>query len=216
MFYTPDMAKLVLVRHGLSALNKTGQWTGWVDPDLVPEGEVQAKTTGKALTDIQFDYTYSNVFRRCRQTLKIVKKEIGQESVPTKLSWELNERNYGDYTLKNKWQVKEEVGEDVFQKIRRSWDFPILNGESLKQVYKRAIPYYQEEIIPKLRDGKNVMVVSSGNALRALAKFIESIPDEKIGDLEIGTGEAYVYEIDSEGKMTAKEIRASNEKAGKV
>jgi 2,3-bisphosphoglycerate-dependent phosphoglycerate mutase len=210
------MAKLVLVRHGLSALNKTGQWTGWVDPDLAPEGEEQAKVAGQDLKDIQFDYTYANILRRCRQTLAIVKKEIGQEVIPTILSWELNERNYGDYTLKNKWQVKEEVGEETFQQIRRSWDFPIPNGESLKQVSERAIPYYDEAIIPQLKAGKNVLIVSSGNALRALVKHIEGIPDDKIGDLEIGTGEVYVYDIDSEGNMTNKEVRASNPNKGKV
>lgn len=210
------MAKLVLVRHGLSALNKTGQWTGWVDPDLAPEGEEQARTTGEDLKDIHFDFAYSNILRRCRQTLEIIKKEIGQESIPTKLSWEINERNYGDYTLKNKWQVKEEVGEDVFQQIRRSWDFPIPNGESLKQVYERAVPYYEEEINPKLKNGKNILITSSGNALRALVKYLEGIPDDKIGELEIGTGEAYVYDIDSEGKITSKEVRAANEKKGKV
>src|SRR3989344_4445654 len=112
----------------------------------------------------------------------------------------LNERNYGDYTEKNKWQIKEEVGEEEFQKIRRSWDYPPPNGESLKMVYVRAIPYFKSEIEPHLEDGKNVIIASSGNALRALVKYLENIPDDKIGDLEIGTGEAYVYQIDESGK----------------
>ena len=210
------MAKLVLVRHGLSEYNKKGLWTGWVDPYLAPEGEEQAKQTGKDLKDLQFDFTYSNILRRCKQTLNIIKKEIDQENVPTILAWELNERNYGDYTLKNKWEVQKEIGEENFQKLRRSWDYPVPNGESLKEVYEREIPYFKKEILPKLKEGSNILIASSGNAHRALVKFIEDIPDNKIGELEIGTGEAYVYEIDPDGAMIDKEVRAANEAKGKV
>ncbi len=210
------MSYLVLVRHGLSEFNKKGIWTGWTDPDLAPEGIEQAKTTAEQLHDIKFDYAYTNILRRCIQTLEKVKEVIGQTDVPTTKSWQINERNYGEYTLKNKWQVKEEVGEETFQKIRRAWDFPIPAGESLKQVYERAVPYFQEEILPQLKSGKNVIIASSGNALRALVKFLEQIPDDEIGDLEIGTGEAYVYKINEEGNVDSKEIRGKNPNAGKV
>ena len=209
------MGKLILVRHGLSEYNKTGLWTGWIDPDLAPEGREQAQTTGEALKDIHFDYAYSNILRRCTQTMAEILK-VTEQDLPVTLCWQLLERNYGKYTNKNKWEVKEEVGEEVFQQIRRSWDFPIPNGESLKQVYERAIPYYEEEILPRLKDGKVVLVTSSGNALRALVKYLEGISNEKIGELEFGTGEAYVYDIDRDGKVTNKEVRASNEAKGKV
>ena len=128
----------------------------------------------------------------------------------------LNERNYGIYTGKNKWQIKEHVGEEEFQKIRRSWDYPIENGESLKQVYQREIPYYLEEIEPKLKQGKNVIMVSSGNGIRALVKYLENIPDAKISELEVGTGEAIVYQIDQDGKVIGKEVKGTNHNAGKV
>lgn len=210
------MAKLVLVRHGLSAYNKLGLWTGWVDPDLAPEGIEEAQRAGNDLKDIHFDYAFVSILRRARQTLEEIKKVSNQESVPTTVAWEINERNYGEYTLKNKWQVKEEIGEEKFQELRRAWDFPVPSGESLKQVYERAVPYFEKEILPKLKEGKNVIIASSGNSLRALAKYLEQIPDDKIGELEIGTGEVYVYDIDESGKVTNKEVRASNESKGKV
>ena len=209
------MAKLVLVRHGLSDFNKKGIWTGWTDPDLAPEGVEQAQKTAEALKNIKFDHAYTNILRRCLQTLNEIKKTIDQD-IPTTLSWELNEKNYGEYTLKNKWQVKEEVGEEVFQKIRRAWDFPISAGESLKQVYERSVPYFEENIMPQLKSGKNILITSSGNALRALVKHIENITDEKIGELEIGTGEAYVYQINADGTVESKEIRGTNPDKGTV
>lgn len=210
------MSYLVLVRHGLSEYNKKGLWTGWTDIPLVPEGFDEARITANELRDIKFDYTYTSPLTRSRQTLVEIKKILGIENLPTLEDPALNERNYGIYTGKNKWQIKDKVGEEEFKRIRRSFDYPIPEGESLKQVYEREIPYYQQELLPKLKAGKNVLVAASGNNLRALVKYLEGISDTDIPNLEIGTGEAYVYEIDSEGKVVNKQIRGQNVNKGKV
>ncbi|OIP57815.1 MAG: 2,3-bisphosphoglycerate-dependent phosphoglycerate mutase [Candidatus Levybacteria bacterium CG_4_10_14_0_2_um_filter_36_16] len=210
------MAYLVLVRHGLSEYNKKGLWTGWTDIPLAPEGFDEARKTAEELRGINFDHCYSSPLLRARQTLNEIKKILNIEYVQTVEDPALNERNYGIYTGKNKWQIKERVGEEEFQKIRRSWDYPIENGESLKQVYQREIPYYQEEIGPKLKAGKSVIMVSSGNGIRALVKYLENIPDAKISELEVGTGEAIVYQIDQDGKVVGKEVKGTNHNAGKV
>jgi 2,3-bisphosphoglycerate-dependent phosphoglycerate mutase len=209
------MAKLVLVRHGMSEYNKKGMWTGWDDPDLSPEGVENARRAGESLKDINFDYAYSADLKRAIETLDEILNTIGEIKINVSVNWELKERNYGDYTAKNKWEIKELVGDEEFQKIRRGWDHPIPNGESLKQVNERIWPFFLKEILPKVKDGKNVLISSSGNALRALLKSLENIPDDEIGNLEFGIGEAWVYEIDKEGKVTSKEIRNKNPLAGK-
>ncbi len=209
------MAYLVLVRHGLSDYNKKGLWTGWTDVSLAPEGIDQAKKTGEELKDIRINYAYTSLLKRTQETLHEILQVTGQfpEIVSNKA---FNERNYGIYTGKNKWDIQKEVGDEEFQKIRRSWDFAIADGESLKQVYEREIPYFQENVLPKLKEGKNIMIVSSGNPLRALVKYLENIPDDKIGNLEIGTGEAYVYQINDQGKIINREIRGKNPLTGKI
>lgn len=209
------MAYLVLVRHGLSDYNKKGLWTGWTDVDLAPEGQEQARKTAEELKDIHFDQAYASDLKRTHQTLDEILKVINQ-SPPIIHNKAFNERNYGVYTGKNKWQVKEQVGEEEFQRIRRVWDYSIPEGESLKEVYDREIPYFKEEVLPKLKEGKNIIIVSSSNPGRALVKYLDSIPDDKIAELEIGTGEAYVYEINDQGQVLHKEIRGKNEMAGKV
>ena len=207
------MAYLVLVRHGLSTYNKQGLWAGWDDPDLAEEGVEEAKKAAKAVADIHFDVAYVSVLLRAKHTLEIIKQELGQSDIPVHISKAINERNYGDFTRKNKWEIKQQLGEEQFQKLRRSWDFPISNGESLKQVYERVIPYYTQEILPQLKMSKNVLVSSSGNALRSLVKYIDGIPDSEISHLEIGTGEVYVYSIDKNGTVTDKDIRNRNAKS---
>lgn len=207
------MSYLVLVRHGRSEYNDKGLWTGFTDVALNDEGRSEAHRTSEAVKDIQFDHAFTSLLKRAQETLDIILKDLGEDSIPVEKNLALNERDYGDYTGKNKWEVKEQIGEEEFQKLRRSFDYPVPNGESLKMVYERVVPYYQENILPLLKEGKNVLVAAHGNSLRALVKYLENLSDEEISQLEIRTGEAYVYQIDAEGKITSKEIRAENEKA---
>lgn len=200
------MAFLALVRHGESTYNAKGVWTGWLDPPLSEKGFGEARQAGELLKDIKFDISYTSDLLRAQQTLDEIKKILGLE-IRTIISPEIKERNYGDYTDKNKWEVEKQLGEEEFKKLRRSFDYPIPNGESLKDVYNRTIPYYQEEILPKLKNGQNILISAHGNSLRALTKFLENISDEEIENLEIPTGQVIVYQIDSEGKVISKEIR---------
>lgn len=207
------MAYLVLIRHGRSLWNDKGLWTGWTDIGLNKEGKDEAKATAQSLLDLSFDIAHTSKLKRAKQTLDIIFAYLKITNLEIIKHQALNERHYGDYTGKNKWQVKEEIGEEKFQLLRRSWDYPIPNGESLKQVFKRVFPYYKKAILPHLKKGKNVIISAHGNSLRALVKHLEEIPDEEISQLEIKTGEAYVYEIDAKGKIVSKQIRAQNSKA---
>ena len=210
------MAQLILVRHGISEWNKKGWWTGWKDPDLAKEGYEEAKKAGQKLRDIGIDKAYTADLKRTIQTLEEIKKVLRIQDIPTVVDWHLRERNYGDLAGKNKWDLKKQYGEEQFMKWRRGWDEPIPNGETLKDVYERLIPYYKKIIVPDLLSGKNVIISASGNSLRALVKYIENISENDISKLEIGLGEVYVYKIDKEGKVVSKDIRAVNPKRGKI
>ena len=205
------MAYLVLVRHGETEWNAKGLWTGWTDIPLSAKGHEEARLAGEALKDIQFDLAYTSALKRAKETLIDIQKVTGQIDLPTTEDKALNERNYGDFTGKNKWEVKEQVGDEEFQRLRRSWDHPPPNGESLKMVYERVLPYYESEILPKLKEGKNIIVAAHGNSLRALIKHLDNVSDEDIPKLELATGGIYVYQVDSEGKVTAKEIRGGTD-----
>jgi 2,3-bisphosphoglycerate-dependent phosphoglycerate mutase len=209
-------ASLILVRHGISEWNHLGLWAGLTDIALAPEGIEEARRTGASITDIEIHDIHVSKLKRAHQTLTEIIDVTGHAHLPIKAHSALNERDYGDFTGKNKWQIKKDVGEERFRQIRRSWDEPLPAGESLKDVHARVIPYFDQEILPQLKAGKNVLVVAHGNSLRALAKHLENISDEDIANLEIGTGEAHVYHIDATGTVHGKEIRASNEKKGKV
>lgn len=210
------MAYLILIRHGKSEYNEKGIWTGWDNPPLIESGKEDARKAAQDIRDLKINYIYSAPLLRVTETRDIIKQELNLSDVPTIENTALNERDYGDFTGKNKWQIKDEVGEKTFQKIRRSWDYPIPNGESMKTVYERIVPYFQTEIEPKLKSNKNVLIVSSGNSLRALVKYLDNLTEEQIANLEFGIGEVYVYQVDSGGKVTNREIRNKNPMAGKI
>lgn len=198
------MAHLVLIRHGQSAWNEKGLWTGLTDIELNEKGHEEARNAAKKIPDIKFDVAYTSSLKRSQQTLDDILAKLDQSPEIHKND-ALNEKDYGIYTGKNKWEVKKEVGDDEFLKIRRSWDYRIPQGESLKDVYDRAVPYYKEHILKDLEAGKNVLVVAHNNSLRALVKYLEDVSDAEIPERELATGEAYVYQVDKNGDILKKE-----------
>lgn len=208
------MSYLVLVRHGQSAWNELGQWTGLTDVELTEKGRAEARAAAATLEGITFGAAHTSLLKRAQDTLQEILTSLHQTELEAKKASALNERDYGILTGKNKWQAKEEYGEEQFMKWRRGWNEPIPEGETLKDVHDRAVPYYQDHILNDLKAGKNVIVAAHGNTLRALVKHIEDIAENEVPGLEIGTGEVYLYEIDEEtGKVTAKDIKVAGGKA---
>lgn len=199
------MAKLFLVRHGQSEWNEKGLWTGLTDIPLSGKGKEEAEIAAQALYGTTIDIAYTSVLKRAIETLEIILTTLTIPTIPTTQTPALNERDYGEYTGKNKWDIEKEVGKEMFQKLRRSWDYPIPGGESLKNVYERVIPYFKTEILPKLTQGKNVLIVAHGNSLRALSKYLENISDDDIAALEIPTGQVIAYSFEN-GKVGSKQI----------
>jgi 2,3-bisphosphoglycerate-dependent phosphoglycerate mutase len=204
------MAKLFLVRHGKSAWNKLGLWTGWTDVDLDEDGLEEARKAGEFLKDEHIDSVYTSELKRTHQTFEKIKESSGKHHLGHTSDKALNERHYGIHTGKNKWEIKEEVGEEAFKNIRRGWDAPIPEGETLKDVHARVMPYYEENIKRDLSQGKNVLVVAHGNTLRALAKHLEDLDEVQICDVEFETGAVHCYHIDESGKMVGKETKRSD------
>lgn len=209
------MAYLILVRHGKSEWNALGLWTGWKDISLSDEGRLEAKFAAEQLQDIQIDKAHSSSLVRAKETLEIILKELNTQP-PTFASKALNERDYGVYTGKNKWEIKKELGEEAFEQIRRGWNYPIPEGETLEVVYERIIPYFETEILEDLKKGENVLIVAHNNSLRALVKHLENLGIEEVVGAEIGTGEVHIYEIDLEGKVVSKEVKAENRLRGQI
>lgn len=207
------MAYLVFVRHGQSEWNALGQWTGLTDISLSEQGRKEARDAAEHLRDITLHKAYVSDLKRTHETLHEIKQALQHSGLETIQHPALNERDYGHYTAKNKWEVQEQIGEEEFTKLRRNWDHPVPGGETLKDVHARALPYFEEHILADLKAGKNIIVAGHGNTLRALMKELDNIPEDKIHEVEIGTAGVVVYEIDDSGAVLKKDIRHPGAKA---
>ncbi len=204
------MSYLALVRHGQSEWNAKNWWTGLTDIGLTEIGAKEAESAGEHLKDIHFDVAFTSVLTRAKETWNIIQSQLHEGNIPTFSDPALNERDYGDLTGRDKFEIQKEYGDEQFLKWRRGWDTPPPHGESLQDVYDRLIPYYKSTILPYIKADKNVIVVAHGNSLRALVKHLENVPDTIIPSLEIATGEIYLYQLDKDGKIIHKEIRKSD------
>ena len=197
---------LILIRHGQSEWNALNQFTGWKDPDLTAKGIEEAHNAGMIINNlkINFDLVFTSALIRAQNTAEIILKEINQ-SLSTIKNQALNERNYGDLAGLNKDDARKRWGDEQVHIWRRSYDVPPPGGESLKDTGERVLPFFMEEILPYVCEGKNVLVAAHGNSLRSLIKFLDNISDEDIVKLEIPTGAPIHYVINEDGSVKSKQ-----------
>ena len=118
----------------------------------------------------------------------------------------LNERDYGDLSGLNKDDAREKWGADQVHIWRRSYDTPPPGGESLKDTAERGLPYFNITIMPHILGGKNVLVAAHGNSLRALVMVLDGLGEDEITQVNIATGEPYIYDVTDTGHVDGKRI----------
>ncbi len=236
------MAKLVLLRHGQSLFNLEGRFTGWMDVDLSERGRAEAGEAGWLMksSGLNFDIAFTSLLKRAVRTLWIVLDEMDLMWIPALPCWRLNERFYGDLEGRSKKEVEERYGKAQVHRWRRGFferppaleagderypgmdpryrDLPLSllpRTESLQDTQERVLPFWQSLIGPELEKGKNVLVVSHGNTIRALAKHLENISDEDIEMVEIGTAQPLVYELDDQMRLVGRSYLGSASIGGK-
>lgn len=216
---------LILLRHGQSAWNKKNIFTGWVDIPLTREGIEEALSAGRQIAHIPIDYIYTSTLIRAQMTTmlamsqhssdkvpyilhpnegrleswsRIYGEEAKKNCIPVTCAWQLNERMYGTLQGLNKEETKKEFGQEQVQIWRRGYQVAPPEGESLEMTAERTIPYLEEEIIPHLTRGENVLISAHGNSLRAIVMYLKKLNQEEVLKLEIPTGQALLYRYELE------------------
>jgi 2,3-bisphosphoglycerate-dependent phosphoglycerate mutase len=201
---------LVLVRHGQSEWNLKNLFTGWKDPGLTELGIEEARTAGRRLKalGLAFDVAFTSALSRAQATSDLVLEEIGQPQLETLRDQALNERDYGDLSGLNKDDARARWGESQVHIWRRSYDVPPPGGESLKDTVARALPYYVQEILPRVMRGERVVVSAHGNSLRALVMVLDRLTPETIPAMELATGIPLVYRLNADTTVASKPVLA--------
>ena len=221
------MPTLVLLRHGQSQWNLDNRFTGWVDVDLSERGEGEARRSGELLAEqgLEFDRMFTSVLVRAIRTGWMALHACGQAWIPEEKCWRLNERHYGGLTSLNKAETMERHGAEQVHVWRRSYDIPppalepgseydlsadrryagvpVPATESLKDTLERVLPYWTQEIAPRLKAGERLLVAAHGNSLRAIVKHLFAVPDDTITRVEIPTGNPLLIDLSNDLKPTS-------------
>src|SRR5271154_3041672 len=194
---------LVLVRHGQSEWNLKNLFTGWRDVDLTENGITEARAAGRKLKaqGLRFDVAFTSALVRAQRSLDLMLDEMGQKNIPVLKDQALNERDYGDLSGLNKDDARKKWGEEQVHAWRRSYDVAPPGGESLKDTAARVLPYYIQEILPRVLQGDNVIVSAHGNSLRALVMVLERLSPENIVGREIATGVPLIYRLNADSTV---------------
>lgn len=214
---------LILMRHGKSSWNERNFFTGWVDIPLTKGGIEEAVKGGKKIRDIPIDLIFTSTLIRSHMTLaiallehasqkvpvflhpedkklsdweKIYGEKAKEETIPVYKAWQLNERMYGELQGLNKQETAEKYGKEQVHIWRRSYDVAPPGGESLEMTAKRTIPFFEQKILPPLKEGKTILIAAHGNSLRSIVMYLDRLSKEAVLKLEIPTGEPILYEFD--------------------
>ena len=194
---------LVLVRHGESEWNLKNLFTGWRDVDLTGNGIEEARAAGQKLKGqgLHFDVGFTSALVRAQHSLDLMLEEMGQGNIPVIKNLALNERDYGDLSGLNKDDARAKWGEQQVHIWRRSYDIAPPGGESLRDTAARVLPYYIQEILPRVLGGVNVIVSAHGNSLRALIMVLEKLTPQQIVARELKTGAPLIYRLNADSTV---------------
>uniref|UniRef100_A0A2I3SYR6 phosphoglycerate mutase (2,3-diphosphoglycerate-dependent) n=1 Tax=Pan troglodytes TaxID=9598 RepID=A0A2I3SYR6_PANTR len=139
---------------------------------------------------------------------------------PVMRTWRLNERHYGGLTDLGKAETAAKHGEAQVKIWRCSYDpdHPFYSNiskdrryadltddqlsscESLKDTIASALPFWNKEIVPQIKEGKWVLIAAHGNSLRGIVKHLEGLSEEAIMELNLLTGIPIVCKLDKSSK----------------
>ena len=219
---------VVLFRHGHSEWNLSDRFTGWTDIPLTETGLAEAAAAGRRLVQAGyvFDEVHGSVLQRTRQTAEALLAAMGTPEVPLFTTWRLNERHYGALQGMNKREIFATWGEEASRRWWRGYFEPpppldpddprhprfdplyatlapgdLPASESLRDCQRRMLPYWSEVLLPRLRAGRLLLLISHGNTLRGLVMHLDGLSAEAMERVEIPSGVPLVYCFDAAGSV---------------
>jgi len=189
------MSYLVLVRHGQSQANLDGLIAGDLDTPLTEQGRMEARKVASQLVDSRFDAVFVSPLARATQTAEEIIDTLHLSIRPT-IHPDLRERSWG--MLEGKYSDNRNADFTPEQQaLWQTFDAAPPGGESYADVSRRMVRYFDGQILPQLKEGKNILLVSHNGALKTLRAYLENIPENKVHALELGNAEAKVYRYEN-------------------
>ena len=183
---------LFVFRHAETTDNSNNIFSGWRNPDLTPKGLLQAQEVAQQLEKEKINCAFTSHLVRAKKTLEIVLKP--HPKVPIFIDDRLIERCYGTLQGKSKTKIAAERPE-WFAKVHRGYDFPPPEGESLKMVENRTIPFIKQLKSWLRQNPGNVAISCHGNSMRPIRRIFEHLELKQMLRLENPQDKAMEYAL---------------------
>ena len=223
----------ILLRHGESHWCRENRICGWSDIELSELGIVQTIYAARRLARLhdKIDIVFTSVLRSSIRTAWIVLQELDALWVPIEKNWRLNERHYGALQGLDPSVVVRDYGDEQFHLWCRSFRIrpPILShndprhprfdaryraigpsqlpiSESLEDCLHRILPFWTQFIVPHLRKGERILLISHGDSLRALSKYLEHLSDSEVEKRIFPHAVPVLYRFNEQMELVSRDI----------
>jgi 2,3-bisphosphoglycerate-dependent phosphoglycerate mutase len=217
------MNKILLLRHGGSIWNNDSKFTGWTNIPLTKKGREEASLMSECLlfNDLYPNVIFSSVLERAVETSNIINDNLFSGVIPIYTSWRLNERHYGQLEGISRKYVRDIYGNKIIKSFTTDYrvrppnnihhnfvnKYPVYtvgyhnhkkmkNGESIKDVSERLLPYYENDILHTLTENKLPLIVTHQNTARILMKHLLKISDDDFEDYELPSKKMFYISLD--------------------
>ncbi len=161
------VTRLYLVRHGQSAGNAEGRFGGHSPTPLSELGVKQARVTAERLAKERISIIYSSDLHRAVQTAAPLAELL---DLPINKTSAFRERKVGVLEGKTFDESKNEFPKDYYALINRNIQHVITEGESYRQLLKRATKALHEVI--RNHQGEKITIFSHTGAICYLTLYL--------------------------------------------
>ena len=180
-----QLGRLFMVRHGESTCNSVHRIAGQRDAPLTLLGRIQAEQVARRHRGQHFDRVFVSPLTRAFETAGIIFDEHADTAPEVTVDARLMERDFGSYTLESKSILQRRHGIAEYERAMNADSATMHGGETFEQFKARVHVFYEQELLPALRRGETVCVVSHKYVVELICRFILDRPVDESYDLRL-------------------------------
>ncbi|GLW32316.1 bifunctional RNase H/acid phosphatase [Actinoplanes regularis] len=202
-----NATRLILVRHGATAMTAQGRYSGRGDVPLTDEGEAQAMAAGGRVAGLSRDVAavLASPLVRCMRTAELIAAEVG--GVPVTVMDDLIECDFGLWEAKTFAEVQEGWPREMAAWLESTSVAPP-EGESFQAVAKRVRGALAK--IVQAYPGQVVVVVSHVSPIKLILRDALAAGDAFLHRLFLDAAGVSTMDIWPDGNIA---VRSVNETA---
>ncbi|MBL8577411.1 MAG: histidine phosphatase family protein [Mesorhizobium sp.] len=170
------------VRHGQTGWNAELRLQGQADTDITELGRRQAARNGQRLAELvddasAFDFVASPL-KRTRETMEIVRTEMGLQQRGYRVDSRLMEVHFGDWQGYTYAELETMRPGSTAARLSDKWGFVAPGGESYQMLLDRVRPWFEAL-------DRQTICVTHGGVIRTLFKLVDDKPVADVAAMEV-------------------------------